>query len=95
MRYHREHLEITRRIGRALVFPRDLLLQLEQGESIVEFHVEPSGQLAGDVRLVKSARFEGFDSEAVAAVRRAAPYPRLPQRMRFRVRIPFENPMVR
>ena len=95
MRYHREHLEVSRRIVRALVFPRDLLIRLEQGESIVEFNVEPNGQLAGDVRLVKSARFAGFDAEAVDAVRRAAPYPRLPQRMRFRVRIPFENPMVR
>lgn len=92
--YAREHQEIRQRVARALRFPRRLAIRLEQGEAIVVFQVERSGQVAGEVKLVKSAGFEEFDQEAVQVVRRAAPFPALRKALLVRIRIPFENPVI-
>jgi protein TonB len=91
----REYLEIRRRVAQALRFPKRLALMLEQGEAIVQFMVERDGRVWGDVKLLKSAGFEEFDREALEVVRRAAPFPQLRQRLVVRMRVPFENPIVR
>lgn len=92
--YAREHQEIRQRVARALRFPRRLAIMLEQGEAIVVFQVERTGQVAGEVKLVKSAGFEEFDREALQVVRRAAPFPTLRKALLVRIRIPFENPVI-
>jgi TonB family protein len=68
---------------------------LEQGEAIVQFQVERDGRLAGAVKLLKSAGFEEFDQEALAAVQRAAPFPQMARPLLVRMRIGFQNPLVR
>jgi periplasmic protein TonB len=93
--FAREYLEIRRRVARVLRFPKRLALLLEQGEAIVQFMVDRDGRVWGDVKLLKSAGFEEFDREAVEVVRRAAPFPQLPQRLLVRMRVPFENPIIR
>ena len=82
-------------MARVLRFPKRLALLLEQGEAIVQFMVERDGRVWGDVKLLKSAGFEEFDREALEVVRRAAPFPQLPQRLLVRMRVPFENPIIR
>jgi TonB family protein len=91
----RYEMEIRRRIARALRFPHRLALMLEQGESIVAFTVGPDGRVLGSIRLLKSAGFEAFDAEAMAAVARAAPFPATGRTQAFSMRVPFENPVVR
>jgi TonB family protein len=93
--FSREYLEIRRRVARVLRFPKRLALLLEQGEAIVQFTVERDGRVWGDVKLLKSAGFEEFDREAQEVVRRAAPFPHLPERLLVRMRVPFENPIIR
>jgi TonB family protein len=93
--YLRELAEIQRRVHSTLVFPRRLALELEQGETVVHFVVRPDGRLEGNVRITKSAGFEEFDTEAVRAVTRAAPFPPMSQRRSFSMQIGFDNPMVR
>jgi protein TonB len=93
--FSREYLEIRRRVARVLRFPKRLALLLEQGEAIVQFMVERDGRVWGDVKLLKSAGFEEFDREALEVVRRAAPFPHLPERLLVRMRVPFENPIIR
>jgi TonB family protein len=93
--FGREYLEIRRRVAQALRFPKRLALLLEQGEAIVQFMVDRDGRVWGDVKLLKSAGFEEFDREALEVVRRAAPFPQLRQRLLVRMRVPFENPIVR
>jgi protein TonB len=93
--YAREHLEIRRRVARMQRFPRRLAVMLEQGEAIVQFQVERDGRLWGGVKLLKSAGFEEFDREAVEAVQRAAPFPHMPSPLLVRMRIGFDNPLVR
>jgi TonB family protein len=93
--YAREHLEIRRRVARLQRFPHRLAMLLEQGEAIVQFQVERDGRLAGEVKLLKSAGFEEFDQEAMAAVQRAAPFPQMTRPLLVRMRIGFQNPLVR
>jgi TonB family protein len=93
--YAREHLEIRRRVARLQRFPHRLAVMLEQGEAIVQFLVEANGRLAGEVKLLKSAGFEEFDQEAMAAVQRAAPFPQMTRPLLIRMRIGFQNPLVR
>jgi TonB family protein len=93
--YAREHLEIRRRVARLQRFPHRLAVMLEQGEAIVQFQVERDGRLAGAVKLLKSAGFEEFDQEALAAVQRAAPFPQMARPLLVRMRIGFQNPLVR
>jgi TonB family protein len=93
--YAREHLEIRRRVARRQRFPHRLAVMLEQGEAIVQFQVERDGRLAGAVKLLKSAGFEEFDQEALAAVQRAAPFPQMARPLLVRMRIGFQNPLVR
>jgi TonB family protein len=93
--FSREYLEIRGRLARVLRFPRRLGLLLEQGEAIVQFMVERDGRVGSEVKLLKSAGFDEFDREALEVVHRAAPFPPLPQRLLVRMRVPFENPIIR
>jgi protein TonB len=93
--YQRFRAEIGRRVRAALLFPKRLALMLQQGEVVVQFVVRPDGRLAGAVRLLKSAGFEEFDSAAVAAVTRAAPFPRMTRELSVSMPIAFDNPVIR
>jgi TonB family protein len=93
--YNRYQAEIRRRVASMLRFPKHLALMLEQGETVVHFVVRADGRLAGSVQVVKSAGFDEFDAEAVRAVTRAAPFPRMSRTMGFSMPIAFDNPVVR
>lgn len=94
---HRQRLErnIQAKATAAMVFPRQMALLMHQGETIVRFVVATDGRLAGPVVVVKSAGFRQFDEEAVAAVRRAAPFTQMPEALSVRMRMRFDNPAVR
>lgn len=93
--YARELGEIRRRISQVGLFPKRLALALEQGEAIVQFTVDAWGRVVGDVTLLKSAGFAEFDEEAVARVRRAAPFPGMRRALPVRLRVSFDNPVIR
>jgi len=95
--YDRYRQEIQRRVQNVLVFPKVLALRLEQGEAVVTFVVRPDGGLGDGPRIVKSSGFEEFDTEAVKAVQRAAPFPRRAETTGMSLSMPvtFENPLVR
>ncbi len=88
-KYAREYQQIRLRVARAIVFPKQPALLLLQGEAIVLFRVSKDGLLDGNVRLVKSAGHDDYDREAVDAVRRALPFPHMPEAQWVRLRIPF------
>jgi len=99
-RYQRYYQEILQRVARVREFPKSLALRLEQGETIVQFVVGVDGRLRDGPRVVKSSGFSEFDSEAVRAVRRAAPFPPLPLPANARpvpvsLRQIFDNPVIR
>ena len=99
-RYQRYKLEIRQRVNRVLEFPRALAVRLEQGETIVEFVVDVDGRIGEGPRVVKSSGFEEFDSAAVRAVRRAAPFPPMSDRGSARplpvsMPVTFDNPVIR
>jgi len=99
-RYQRYYQEILQRVARVREFPKSLALRLEQGETIVQFVVGVDGRLRDGPRVVKSSGFSEFDSEAVRAVKRAAPFPPLPVPANARpvpvsLRQIFDNPVIR
>jgi TonB family protein len=95
--YDRYRQGIARRLGDVLVFPRKLLVRLEQGETVVTFSVHADGTLGGRPRIVKSSGFQEFDAEAVDVVLRAAPFGRRAGKGDLTISLPvtFENPVVR
>jgi periplasmic protein TonB len=98
--YQRYYLEIKQRVERVREFPKSLALRLEQGETIVQFVLGVDGQLRDGPRVVKSSGFSEFDSEAVRAVKRAAPFPPMPGPSKARplpvsLREIFDNPVIR
>ena len=94
-RYQRYELEIQQRINKALEFPKPLALRLEQGLTVVYFVVGANGQLADGPRVVKSSGFAEFDTAAVRAVRRAAPFPPMPVVVPMSMSVIFDNPVIR
>jgi periplasmic protein TonB len=99
-RYDRYIQELSQRVKRIREFPRSLALRLEQGETIVRFVVGVDGRLDDGPRVVKSSGFEEFDAAAMRAVRRAAPFPPMPDSSTARplavsLRVMFDNPVVR
>jgi protein TonB len=99
-RYDRYLLEIQQRVNRIREFPKALALRLEQGETIVRFVVGVDGRLGEGPYVVKSSGFDEFDGAALRAVRRAAPFPAMPDPMTarpqaFSLRVMFDNPVVR
>jgi TonB family protein len=57
--------------------------------------LDQMGALDGNIRLLKSAGFEEFDAEALAAVTRAASFPATGRPQSVSMRVHFENPVVR
>jgi len=99
-RYERYKLEIRQRVHRVLEFPKRLALRLEQGETIVTFVVDVDGRLTEGPRVVKSSGFSEFDTAAVRAVSRAAPFPPMSDRQNARalsvsMPVTFDNPVIR
>ena len=99
-RYDRYIEEIRQRVRRIREFPRSLAVRLLEGETIVVFVVDVNGRLGDGPRVIKSSGFEEFDAAAVRAVRRAAPFPPMPDPAKARplsvsLRVIFDNPVVR
>jgi protein TonB len=99
-RYQRYIDEIRQRVRRIREFPRSLAIRLLEGETIVAFVVDVNGRLGDGPRVVKSSGFEEFDAAAVRAVRRAAPFPPMPdpgsaRPLSVSLRVIFDNPVVR
>ena len=99
-RYDRYIEEIRQRVRRIREFPRALAVRLLEGETIVAFVVDVNGRLGDGPRVIKSSGFEEFDAAAVRAVRRAAPFPPMPDPTTARplsvsLRVIFDNPVVR
>jgi TonB family protein len=99
-RYDRYIDEIRQRVRRIREFPRSLAVRLLEGETIVVFVVDVNGRLGDGPRVIKSSGFEEFDAAAVRAVRRAAPFPPMPDAATARplsvsLRVIFDNPVVR
>jgi protein TonB len=99
-RYDRYLLEVQSRVHKAMEFPKGLALRLEQGETVVSFLIEIDGRLGDGLRIVKSSGFPEFDNAAVRAVRRAAPFPPMPDRgsarpQRVSMSLTFDNPVIR
>jgi len=94
-RYQRFELEIRQRVNRVLEFPKPLALRMEQGVTIVYFVVGADGRVSEGPRVVKSSGFDEFDSAAVQAVRRAAPFPPMPFVMPMSMSVIFDNPVIR
>jgi periplasmic protein TonB len=94
-RYQRYELEIRQRVNRMLEFPRPLAVRLEQGVTVVYFVVGPDGRIADGPRVVKSSGFDEFDSAAVRAVRRGAPFPPMPFMLPMSMSVIFDNPVIR
>jgi TonB family protein len=98
--YDRYEQEIRRRVGRAQVFPKELALRLEQGETLLRFVLQPDGRLVEAARVVKSSGFEAFDQAALDAVRQALPFPAMPDPQHagpraFNMLVEFSNPVIR
>jgi protein TonB len=99
-RYQRYFQEILRQVNAVNDFPKALALRLEQGETIVGFVVGADGRLIDGPRVLKGAGFQEFDAAALRKVRRAAPFPPLPnpgatRSLRMSLRVTFDNPVVR
>jgi TonB family protein len=94
-RYAPYVLQIRNRVQDAVVFPRHLLIRLEQGVSVVSFVVGADGRVIDGPRLVKSSGFDDFDRAALQAVQRAAPFPPMPYVVPVSATINFENPVIR
>jgi len=98
--YQRYYQEIKQRVASVREFPKSLALRLEQGETIVQFVVGVDGRLRDGPRVVKSSGFSEFDSAAIRAVKRAAPFPPMPdpgkaQPRPVSLREIFDNPVIR
>jgi TonB family protein len=98
--YDRYYQEILQRVNAVDDFPKALALRLEQGETIVQFVIGVDGRLIDGPRVLKTAGFQEFDAAAMRKVRRAAPFPPLPnpgavRSLRMSLRVSFDNPVIR
>ncbi len=101
-RYRRWFLQSSRRVQRALSYPRRRALEMDQGTSIFMVHVRRDGTLVGAPRLVRTSGFDDMDQAALMAIREATPFSPIPNdiaphlaRIPIRLPIEFSNPMVR
>lgn len=89
---------IHRRVQPLWRFPKGLEIRMEQGDVLVEFVLTPDGNVER-VRVRRSSGYAAFDKNAVAAIRRAAPFPAVPRGLGAPLTIlaPFEfaNPLIR
>jgi len=89
------------RMDRLIQFPRELALNMDQGEVVVRFTLHADGRV-GDISVEKSSGFQKFDDEVTRAVSRGGPFGRVPdeiigRRTQMTVRAPylFRNPLIR
>lgn len=89
------------RLDELVRFPHELALALEQGEVVVRFTLLPGGEL-GELEVTRSSGFAAFDRELLRAIRRAAPFGRVPRALlrgkkSLLVLAPytFANPLIR
>jgi len=79
-------------------FPRELAVKLEQGDVLMAFVIRKDGRVT-DVRVLKGSGFPSFDKNVTNAIKKAAPFPPLPETLgsELRVTAPFEgsNPAIR
>jgi protein TonB len=68
---------VLARIEAAKQYPLSAQRRQIQGDVVVTFQLSPNGRLI-DARLTTSSGFHSLDRAALEAVRRAAPYPKLP-----------------
>jgi TonB family protein len=90
------------RLDRAIVFPRELAIALEQGEVVVAFQLRVTDGAIHQLEVVKSSGFAEFDDELLRALRATAPFGTVPAALRgradhLRVTAPywFRNTVVR
>ncbi|MDD5557036.1 MAG: energy transducer TonB [bacterium] len=92
----RGYLALVReRIERAKRYPAEARLEGAEGSAVVRFRLARDGNVTG-VRLVRSSFSKVLDWEAEATVRRAAPFPRIPDetgREFWEIRIPISFEM--
>jgi TonB family protein len=100
-RYVRWFVEQKERVQNELSFPKPRALAKDQGISIYRVVVRRDGRLAQSPYLVRSSGFADFDEAAVVAIRRAAPFSPLPERLlpealdvTLLIPVSFSNPMV-
>ena len=94
-RYATYMLGIQQRVQKGVDFPRQLAIRLEQGVTVVRFVVAADGRLVDGPRVVKSSGFAEFDSAALQAVQRAAPFPPMPFQVPMTMSVIFDNPVIR
>ena len=89
------------RMDELIEFPGDLALALRQGEVVIHFTLSADGHLS-ELSVTKSSGYAAFDREVISAVRKAAPFGRVPGavlagRPAIRVSVPyaFKNPLIR
>jgi len=96
--YDRYVAGVRQKVDPLWEFPRELALRMEQGDVLVGFTIRKDGSVA-DVRVLKGSGFEKFDKNVLAAIKKAAPFGRLPDTLghELRVTAPFEgsNPAIR
>lgn len=93
--------ELIVRLGKEIVFPRDLAIDLRSGRPIAAFVLAADGTVS-DIRLHTTSGFRGFDAELLRAVRTLKDLGPVPDRLldgrsKLRVLVPFEfrSPLAR
>ena len=88
-------------LDRAVVFPRDLAVDLRSGRSVARLVLAADGSIS-DIALHASSGFRGFDDELVRALGTLPPLPPVPatllggrSALHVRVVYEFQNPVVR
>jgi TonB family protein len=101
-RYRKWYLDQRESIERALEFPKERALAMDQGTSVYRLIVRQNGTLQRKPELLRSSGFEDFDDAARAAIRNVAPFDPWPRALapgheaiRVTLGVEFANPMVR
>lgn len=99
-RYRRWLSDVRRRVERALVFPHERAVMMDQGTTVLVMQLGRSGEVDG-LRVRRSSGFMDFDEAALSAVRSVAPLPRIPDdlapelsRLNVVLSVAMQNPMV-
>lgn len=77
-RHHPYFRRMYQRVDQLVAFPRELALSLRQGQVVVRFTLSARGRVA-DITVAKSSGHAAFDRQVVRALRRAAPFGRVPE----------------
>ncbi len=100
-RYVRWFLEQRGRVSKALRYPRQRQLAMDQGTSVYRLEVRRNGSLAEAPRLIRSSGFGDLDEAAQRAIENSVPFSPLPPDLapeqallRITMAIEFSNPMV-